>query len=187
MNTATTWPGIAACLALALASTAGAQEKQPAQTKDTASHRLEIYNGPYRTVHYFADGASAAEQDKLRERERTENEAALTDQVHALLRQYVADESLLERRRRDVQWLYYGHSNVTTSTFSPYGYGYYAPYYGYYGPYTSYGYYGYGYPYGGDFTSVTSTNGLFGVGDEGRMKAELAKVLAAQMAPPPKR
>src|SRR5438132_3164648 len=161
MNTVTARVGSAACF-LALAWTANAQEK-----KEPASHHMEIYNGPYRTVYYFSDGGSAAEQAKLRDAERSENEAAVADQVHGLLRQYLADESLLQRRRRDVQLLFYGHSNVINEWLLggqvvgayPYGFGYNGPaYYGYYGPY-GYGYSGYGYPYGAG--TVTSMNGLF--------------------------
>jgi hypothetical protein len=177
--------GSAACLTLALASTAMAQQQPPGQTKGSGVHRIEIYNGPYRTVHYFSDGASAEEQGKLRDRERTENEAALADQMQGLLRQYVADESILERRRRDVQLLFYGHSNVITELYPDYsqyfpGYGY-----GYYWPYNNYGSYGY-YPYGSGYGNVTSMNGLFGVGDEGRLKTELTKSLAARLLPAPK-
>jgi hypothetical protein len=187
MNTVTACVGSAACFTLMLVSTANAQDKPPVQTKER-THRMEVYNGPYRTVHYFSDGASAEEEAKLRETERNENEAALADQLQALRRQYVADESLLERRRRDVQWLFYGHSNVISSGLYPYGYGYYAPYgYSYYAPYNSYGSSWYGYPYSPGFGSVTSMNGLFGVGDEGRIKSELAKSLAAQVMPAPKR
>src|SRR5689334_15905739 len=166
MTTVTARVGSAACFLLALAWTASAQEKPPAQSKEPASHRMEVYNGPYRSVYYFSDGGSAADQAKLRDAERGENEAAVADQVHALLRQYLADESLLQRRRRDVQLLFYGHSNVINEWLIggqvagayPYGFGYDGPYYGYYAPYGSYGYAGYGYPYGAG--TVTSMNGI---------------------------
>jgi hypothetical protein len=191
MKTVMAWLGSAACLTLALGSAANAQEKQAGQTKQPASHRMEIYNGPYRTVHYFSSGeTSQAEQAKLRETERNENVAALTDQVHGLLRQYLANESLLERRRLQVQYLYYGHSNVISNWLVggqvmgayPYAYDYYYPYnYGYYGPYS--GYYGYGNGFAPG--TVTSTNGLAGAGDGGLIKAELAKALAARVAPAP--
>jgi hypothetical protein len=186
MNTVSACVGCATCFALALVSSASAQEKPSGQAK--APHRMEIFNGPYRTVHYYSDEASAADQAKLREREHNENEAALADQLQALLRQYVADESYLERRRREVQWLYYGHANVINTGLDSYDYDYFAPYrYGYSSPYYGYGYGGgYGYPLPG-YTSVTSMNGLFGVGDEGRFKSELAKALAAQVMQPPKR
>jgi hypothetical protein len=189
MNTVTARVGIAAAgVILTLVCTAAnAQEKPPAQAKPPAAHRMEIYNGPYRTVHYFSDGGSAADQTKLRDDERRENEAAVADQVNALLRQYLADESLLQRRRRDVQLLFYGHSNVINEWLIggqvvgayPYGFGYGG------GPYASYGPYGgYSYPsYGSGYWpgTVTSMNGVFG--DEGPMKLELIRALGAMAAP----
>jgi len=174
---------------LALVCVANAQEKPAGQAKQPASHRMEIYNGPYRTVHYFsASGSSQADQAKLNEIERTENAAALGDQVHGLLGQYLANERVLERRRFQVQNLYYGHSNVISQWLiggqamgaNPYAYDYYYPYnYGYYGPY--YGYYGGGSGYWPG--TVTSMNGLAGATDGGLIKAELARALAAQVAP----
>ena len=191
MNTVTKWIGSVACFMLAMVSAASAQEKPAGQTKQPASHRMEIYNGPYRTVHYFSSGeTSQADRARLIETERNENAAALSDQVHGLLRQYLANESLLERRRAQVQYLYYGHSNVISNWLVggqvmgayPYAYDYYYPYsYGYYGPYS--GYYGYGNGYVPG--TVTSMNGLFGAGDGGLIKAELARALAAQVAPAP--
>jgi hypothetical protein len=190
MNCVKAWLATAACFTLTLASAASAQEKQAGQTKQPATHRLEIYNGPYRTVHYFSSGeTSAADQAKLRETERNENAAALSDQVHGLLRQYLANESALERRRAQVQNLYYGHSNVITEWLVggqvmgayPYAYDYYYPYnYNYYGPYYGYNGYGSGYTPG----TVTSMNGLAGATDGG-FKAELTRALAAQFAHAP--
>jgi hypothetical protein len=191
MNTVTVWLGSAVCVILALTPTSQAQEKQAVPTKKPASYRMEIYNGPYRTVHYFSTAeASPAEREKVREAERTENAANLHDQVQGLLRQYLADEAILERRRHDVQYLYYGYSNVTNQWLMggqalgtyPYAYDYSYPYYyGYYGPF--YPYYGYGYAVSPG--SITATNGLFGASDSGFIKAELAKALAAQVAPLP--
>jgi hypothetical protein len=188
MTTVMARVGSAACFLLALAWTANAQEKPPAQAKEPASHRMEIYNGPYRSIHYFSDGASAAEQAKLRDEERRENEVAVGDQVHALLRQYLADESILQRRRRDVQLLFYGHSNVVNEWLLggqvmgayPYGFGADWPGYYRYGPYGGYGYSGYG--YGGYWPgTVTSMNGV--LGDEGPLKAEIIRALGATPAP----
>jgi hypothetical protein len=177
MNTIKARVGSATCILLALVGTANAQEKQQ---ESKASHRMEIYNGPYRTVHHFADGASEADQAKLRDAEQRENEVAVTNQLNALLRQYLADESVLQRRRRAVQLQYYGHSNVVTEwLFSgPYPHGF-DGFYGYYGgPYYGGGYLG-GYVPG----TVTSFNGLSGVGDEGPMKAELIRALAGRLGP----
>ena len=94
MNRVMAWLGSAACLGLALVSTANAQEKQSAQAKQPASHRMVIYNGPSRSVHYFTSAeASQADQAKLREAERNENVAAMSDQLHGLLRQYLVNET----------------------------------------------------------------------------------------------
>jgi hypothetical protein len=183
MNTLKVRVGIAVCMMLALVSTVNAQEKPPAQGKASAVHRMELYNGPYRTVHYFSDGASEAEQAKLRDEEQRENETAITNQLNALLRQYLADESVLQRRRRDVQLRYYGHSSVATEwlvggqvTAYPYGYD------GFHG---WNGYYGSGYLPGTGYVpgTVTYTNGLSGVGDEGPLKAELIRALAVRLIP----
>jgi hypothetical protein len=185
MKTVTACFGSAACLALALVSVAKAQEKQAAQN-EPGFHRIEIYNGPARMVHYSSFGASTGEQTLLRDVERGENEAALADQLLALRRQYVRDESILEKRRSQVQELFYGYWSVlspslvsgaalTTYPFAssisyPFGYSYYAPY-------------NYAYPYYTSVGSGTSVNGLYGVGDEGRIKTELARTLAVQATP----
>src|SRR5262245_59922741 len=161
--------GSAACLALALVSTTQAQENLGKPRKEATFHRMEIYNGPVRTVHYFSAGASTAEQANLRELERSENEAALADQLLDLRRQYVSNESFLENRRRNVQQLYYGY-------YSSDNYGY----FGYYSPYTYYGYGWYGSPYWPGLGGGTEARGLFGVGDEGVIKTEMARTLAAQ-------
>jgi hypothetical protein len=187
MNTVTARVGSAGCIIVALVGAANAQEKKPAQ--EPASHRMEIYNGPYRTAAYFSEGAAAADQAKLLDAERRENEGAVGDQLHTLLRQYLADESVLQRRRREVQLLYYGHSNVISQWLIggqvigayPYGFGYDIP-----TIYNGYAPYGYGYAGSGNSYSpgtVTSTNGLFGVGDEGPIKAELIRALGATLIP----
>jgi hypothetical protein len=179
MKTVTACFGSAACLALALVSGGKAQEK-PAAQNESGFHRIEIYNGPFRMVHYASFGASTGEQTLLHDVERSENEAALADQLLALRRQYVRDESILEKRRRQVQELYYGYWNVgnpglitgigAVATAYPFGYSYYAPY--------NYAYLSYP-----SVASGTSVNGLYGVGDEGRIKTELARTLAVQATP----
>jgi hypothetical protein len=175
MNTLVAGIGGAACFALALVPTTHAQEK-PSEPRKEATFRMEIYNGPVRTVRYFSDEASTAERSNLLEVERRENEAALADQLQDLRRQYVTNESLLENRRRDVQLLYYGY-------YGSYNYGY----YGYYFPYPDYGYIGNGTSYWPGSSGGTVSSGLFGVGDEGVIKTAIAQALAAHGPglPPP--
>jgi hypothetical protein len=165
-----------------------ASAQQPDQAKPAVNqapapgdvHVMEIYNGTMRTVHYISASKSPGEQMVLRDLEDAENELALRDRLQALRRQYVADESALEARRRTVQELLYGYSTSNYgATFGGYGlggYGYGSP--GYYGGY------GFGsYPYlgvaaGGSTTSTASLAN--GVGDEGAIKTAMAPVLARQ-------
>src|SRR5438876_3164060 len=111
------------------------------------AHALEIFNGPMRTVHYFADRAAPQEQAALNELTRLENEAALTGELALLRRQYVNDERFLEARRTNVQHLLYGYSTQYSAGLYPeyirgwYGYGAGWGYGGY--PYGCWG----GYPY----------------------------------------
>jgi hypothetical protein len=168
MNTLTAGIGGVACLALALVSTTQAQEKPSEPPKVATFHQMEIYNGPVRTVHYFSAGASTAERSNMREVERSENEAALADQLLDLRRQYVSNERFLENRRREVQKLYYGYH-------ASYNYGY----YGYYSPFAYYAYLGNGAEYWPGLGNGTVSQGLFGVGDEGVIKAAIAQTLAA--------
>jgi len=77
-------------------------------------HRLVIHNGKTTTVAYFGKDEAAA-----RERARRENEAALADDVLAVRRQYVANESVLEARRHAVKMLLYGYTtSYPTSLFA---------------------------------------------------------------------
>ena len=180
MNALAAGIGGAACLTVALVSTSGAQEK-PSEPRKVEPFRMEIYNGPVRTVHYFSAGASKAEQSELREVERSENEASLADQLLDLRRQYVSNERFLENRRREVQHLNYGYYSTNN--------------YGYYSPYAYYGNFWNGNPYWPGLGSGTVSQGLFGVGDEGVIKTEIAKTLAAhrqgltpvQQSPGPRR
>jgi hypothetical protein len=157
------------CAGLMLAST-GLAQVQPAQSSDPGVHRLVIYNGARRSVHYVTSGDSLAnDQAALRDLERVENEAALAGQLAALRREYVDDERLLEKRRTNVQLQFYGNSSDT-------GYGY--P--GYYGA----GYFGYPYLfgyYGG--LGGTSWNLAAGTGYEGAIKTDMAQTLAMQATP----
>jgi hypothetical protein len=158
----------ALCAGLMVASTGLAQVK-PAQNSDPGVHRLVIYNGARRSVHYVTSGDSLAnDQAALRDLERVENEAALAGQLAALRREYVDDERLFEKRRNNVQLQFYGYA-------SDIGYGY--P--GYYGL----GYFGY--PYAGYYGGVggSSWNLAAGTGYEGAIKTEMAQTLARQATP----
>jgi hypothetical protein len=151
---------------------------------------MVIYNGPVRTIHYISDGVSPSESSSLRDLERAENDVALADQLQALKLQYIRDERGLQSRRRDVQQLLYGYSSQESASAAA-GWGYPAGYgwgggYGYPGyfglsPYNSF-YGGGGYASAG--YSASAVNSLAnGVGDEGVLKNELAKTIAAQATP----
>jgi hypothetical protein len=170
-----------------------------AQEGKARVHKMEIYNGPYRTVHYFTDGASPGDEAALRDLERAENEAAVADQVSSLRRLYVANERALEQRRGQVQPLLYGYSSEYTAslvtpapTFLPrrnfgwagfptpfaVGSGY---YYGAY-PYSVYPYGagggGFGsspFPVVGGMVGTVSNSLAHGVSDEGRLRAEVLR------------
>jgi hypothetical protein len=70
----------------------------PAQTAPPGPHRMVIFNGPTRTVHYQPPpGASAAEASIYRELERSENEAYLSDLLLTLMIEYVQQERVREQ------------------------------------------------------------------------------------------
>jgi hypothetical protein len=151
------------------------------------AHKMEIYEGPNRTVHYFA--GSPGEQSMLNDLGRAENEMDYLNQLQALRRQYVASERSFEPMRRYVQEQLYGTSiNFSRSdTVGGFGYGGYG--YGTYPYVYPYAYGGYGYPgafsasVGNSSTSITR-NLSVGVGDEGRMKDALVGVIAQQALSP---
>jgi hypothetical protein len=156
-----------------LFATAGFAQVKPAQSSDPGVHRLVIYNGAERTVHYVTNGESlATDPAALRDLERVENEAALAGQLAALRREYVNDEQLLEKRRTNVQLQFYGYASD-----AGYGYpGYYRGYYGY--PYGS-AYYGGAYGgFGGSSWNLAAGNGY-----EGAIKTDMAQTLATQATP----
>jgi hypothetical protein len=144
-------------------------------------YRIEIYQGPYRSVEYVskAPGDEAA----LRERGRYETEAALADDLASLKLQYVRGEQMLDLQRRTVQAQLYGMSTEsTTSSYLGYGFG------GGYGGMVAgyplyamggYGFYG-GYPYWNAIGGTTTVSrGLqYGVGDEGDLKRSLVRSIA---------
>jgi len=172
----------AACLLLPAMAWAQPPVKPAVSQTPPGVHAMEIYNGTMRTVHYFPSSTSPSEVAALRELEQAENEMALSDRLLDLRRQYVSDERLLEARRFSQQMLLYGYSTQTAAlaAYGPGVGGY--PYGGLYG-YAGVG----GYPYlgggvvGGGSSSTASL--AYGVGDEGAIKTDIARVLAAQATP----
>jgi hypothetical protein len=160
---------------------------RPAPAGETVAHKMEIYQGPNRTVYYF--GGTPGDQSMLHDLQRAENEMAYLDDLQALRRQYVTSERTLEPMRRYVQEQLYGTSISfgRSDTLAGLGYGYGNGYgYGYAYPY-AWG--GYGYPgfsnasVGNSWTGITR-NLAYGVGDEGRLKDDLAQVIATQALSP---
>jgi len=144
--------------------------------------RIVIYQGPYRSVQYVPGSSDPSDEYAARERARVENEAIVAADLSELKRQYVRGELLLDAERRPVQARLYGTSIESTNSSSlAYGYGPGGYGYGYWG---GYGYGGYGY-YNGLQGSTTSVSYSLanGVGDEGPIKREIARVLAGQAAP----
>jgi hypothetical protein len=97
---------------LVVGPSAGADPVKPADlSKSGSPARIEIFNGPMRTVHYYSSGLSRSDRLLLRDMEQAENEIALADQLAALRQQYVRDEIILERARRQAQEQLYGAVN----------------------------------------------------------------------------
>jgi len=144
-------------------------------------NQVEIYEGQRRTVSYVAPNLSPSEQAALRELARAENEATYADDLLALKRLYVNSEQTLEPYRRFIQQQLYGFS--TQSTYSGYvssgfgGGGYYPYAFG-----NTYGYGGGGGYFGGASTTV-SRSLANGMGDEGVMKAAMARRIADDAGP----
>jgi hypothetical protein len=176
--------------ALALALNAVATPIAQAQDRPaSAAHRMEIYEGPNRTVRYF--GGAPADRATLLGLERAENELQYVQDLEALKRQYVNSERILEPQRRYVQEQLYGTS-ITFGSFNllgGYGYGWGYGGSGYAYPYAyPYAWAGSGYPgFSGSLggSNTTTTRSLaFGMGDEGRFKDAMVQVIAQQAAAP---
>lgn len=202
MRTVFTKTGWALGLLLA-ASTAWAQPPAaPRPADDGGVHRMVIFNGPMRTVHYVYTGESPSEAASVRDLERAENDVALGDTVQQLRLQYLRHESELENRRHQVQMLLYGYSSETSAGLSgatgglpafagygPYGVsgGYFYPGFGMTGPMAAGSGYGYGYGAGAalaGFSASAGSNSLaYGVGDEGVVKTTLASTMPELAAP----
>src|SRR5262249_10755621 len=146
--------------------------------------------GLVRTVNCFADGLSMSDRSSLGDLQRLENEQSYVDQLAALRYQYIRDERDLQRRRTIVQNLLYGNTSTYASGFYPGA----VPAGGYWGWGGGWGYglpLGYAYPgvvstaeaYPSGNAGTTTQSLLFGVGDEGVIKTEMARVLAGQATP----
>jgi hypothetical protein len=157
-------------------------------------YRMEIYEGPNRTVYYFGSGASSSEKATLSELQRAENEMDYLNKLQTLRRLYVNNELTLQPQRLYVQEQLYGTqiSYGQTSLLAGYGYGGgygmggFNNYVNAYGPYTSsFNPYGGGFSgyLGGGSTQVVRSL-AYGMGDEGVLKNNIAPVIAQQMASP---
>ena len=161
---------------------------KPAADSDARVHRMEIWNGPRRSVHYFSQGYSQGEESALRDLGRAENALAVEDDVEDLRRLYLQNERLLEQRRGEVNPLLYGYSSEYAAGLFPgavpggFGYGNFAGYpYGVGGYGNIAGTFGY---LGGNASLGTVSNSLAnGVGNEGVIKNVLAQGLAAATTP----
>jgi hypothetical protein len=110
--------------ALALAAGQKADNTDRQNRQDENYRRLEIYNGPYRSVHYFPNNPS--DREAYRNLEHAENESLLAQELQNLRRQYIRDEVLNEANRSAVQQRLYGMNftrtlvdNSSVSSFSP--------------------------------------------------------------------
>jgi hypothetical protein len=182
-------PVLAACLALPARAE---QPTKPAADNEPRVHRMEVWNGPVRVVHYFSQGYSPGEEASLRDLARAENDLAVADDVQTLRRLYLRNERILENRRGQVNPLLYGYSSEYAAGLFPgvvggqFGYGGFAGYsYGY--PYGVGGYGNvvgtFGYP-GYSASLGTASNSLAnGVGSEGIIKDVLAQGLGQATTP----
>lgn len=174
------------------------------------SHRMEILSGPNVSVRYFGRDLAPTEMAALRDLEHAENTANNANAMAALRHLYMSNEMQMENRRHIVQMALYGFN--TSSTFGAVSGGAVAaPFMGATGIPNNYSlvqnpYY----PVSGLFPGQSATNpyfpnvytpgffggdtGLsgtvttaqslhFGMGDEGPIKTEVAKAMAAGYTP----
>jgi len=199
-----TW-GAGVLLGLGLTAVLHAQEIRPAggvtpterlrtapADRPSDVNRLEIYNGLSRIVRYSGNGLSPGEMASLRDMERLENEAGYTRNLQALKELYTTDERFLEPYRRSVQRQLYGLDVTRTSygmggLWNPAfggGLGYGGLGYGGLPAYNlgGYGSAGYGLYAPAMLGGTTTVNRSLanGVGDEGVVKASLARVMAQE-------
>lgn len=181
------------------------QGPKPVADKPTPGvHRMEIVNGTAGiSVHYFGKGLAPTEMAALRDLERAENEASFAANLASLRQLYLRNEMEMETVRHRTAMLEYG--SATTRTFGGGVGGYvggmglsnnYAlvnnPLYGAAGLYPGQlannplypnvytpGYWGN--DFGGTVTTMASLQ--FGMGDEGVIKNEIVKAMAAHNTP----
>jgi hypothetical protein len=172
------------------------ERERPAVTESEGVHRMEIFEGPNRTVRYFGSGVSSSERTTLNELERAENEMDYLNKLLTLRRLYVNNELTLQPQRLYVQEQLYG-TQISYGRadwmggfgYAPGGYGMGGayPYVNAYGPFTS-SYYGYGGGSGGYGGASASTNVVRslanGMGDEGVLKNYISQVIAQQAVSP---
>jgi hypothetical protein len=176
--------GLAVCLLAAGPAHAQVKKAEPPAPVGPEVHKMEIYNGPLRTVSYFNLGLSQGDAAMLRDLERAENEVTYTDHLLALRTQYAVDEEALQAHRRNLQMLLYGYNaDLSSSAFAssgggPWGGGWGGWGWGGYGSYYGWG----GYAAAGASNDITHTLAV-GMGDEGVIKNELAKVMASPLIP----
>jgi hypothetical protein len=190
-------PLLTAAAVVLLASPAWAQKLEPVKPADADRppdvYRMEIYNGPMRTVHYVTPSyMSPGDSASLRELERTENELALVDQFFNLRVQYAMNEQALEAKRRTMQELLYGYNRDESTSYNYNASGPAAVWPGYGGIVGGFpGMYGYlggnwwGGGWGGQVGGSDNTSHTLAVGvgmNEGAIKTALAQNL---MSPAP--
>jgi hypothetical protein len=174
-----------------------AQPKAPAakgaavETAPASVHKVEVYQGPNRIVHYVPSGdLSTSDRLAAYEMERAENDLAYAHNLQRLKQQYVNSERVLEPQRRYVQEQLYGTSISYGSSFAnAIGGGGYGGFGGRgYFPYV-FGGYGNG-SIGNGFGGYAGSNALsvtrnlqFGMGDEGVLKNALAQSILADSSP----
>jgi hypothetical protein len=176
---------------LAISPTTRADDVKPAASQTGSVHRMEITNGPVRTVHLVGTNLSDSETQRLRDVESARNDVALANGLQALRMEYLNHEKRLERQRFETNYRLAG----VTHAYDP---GIYPdlvpvvdarilaesdPWRGWYGGY--YGWSGWGYPgfgYGmpsGISAGTTST----ATADDGAFRAEIMNSLAARATP----
>jgi hypothetical protein len=169
---------------------------KPADLNPNRVYPVEIYSGGTRTIHYITASPSLSEQSAVRELERAENEAQYASDLLALRRQYVSSEQAFDPVRRAMQNALYGLVRDTSSSSSIAGSAFLDGSIS--GSGTGAGGWGWavGYPFnsvfanvgvGPSYTQATSVrtvdNLAIGIGPEGKMKDELAPVIAKQATP----
>ena len=140
-------------------------------------HEMVIYNGTARTVQFTGKkDLPLADRISLESVNLALNEMALQGELVSLRSQYVNDEKSLEARRRNVQQLLYGCSSTSNVWYYP---GVQYPRYPWLYPFA---YAPYGAPNIPALLNSVTYSLANGVGDEGRLKAELAHTLSSPAA-----